>query len=98
MRKAVEFIFVWLLVKLFSLFPRDLGRQLGAAVGAFAFRAIPRLRRVGLRNLELAFPSLKESEREKILRVLYRNFGWQLAEFCKMPGYTPQNTAQIIRY
>lgn len=98
MRKAVEFIFVWLLVKLFSFLPRNLGRRFGAAVGSFAFSALSRLRRVGLRNLELAFPELSPSEREGILRSLYRKLGWQLAEFCKMQGYTRQNTSELIRY
>lgn len=98
MRKASEFVFVWLLVKLFALLPRSLGRRLGAAIGAFAFRAIPRLRRVGMRNLELAFPASTPAERLHILRTLYRNLGWQLAEFCKMSGYTRVGTEDKMRY
>lgn len=98
MRKALEFAVVWLLVKLFSLLPRTVGRRLGAAVGAFAFRAIPRLPKVGLRNLELAYPDSSLEERIRILRTVYRNLGWQLAEFCKMSGYTRENTANKMRY
>lgn len=98
MRKASEFVVVWLLVNLFALLPRTLGRRLGAAVGAFAFRVVPRLRRVGMRNLELAFPSASPEERTHILRNLYRNLGWQLAEFCKMPSYTRLNTKGKMRY
>jgi Kdo2-lipid IVA lauroyltransferase/acyltransferase len=98
MRKALEFFFVWLLVKLFALPPRILGRRMGAALGAFAFSVIPRLRRVGMRNLEIAFPFSSPVEREQILRTLYRNLGWQLAEFCRMPAYTRQNTGNLMRY
>ena len=29
---------------------------------------------------------------------MFRNLGWQLAEFCKMGGYTRSNTAKFIRY
>ena len=63
--------------------------QLGAAIGWLAFRVLGRLRKVGLRNLGLAFPEKTLGEREAILRQVYRNLGWLLAEFCQMPGYTP---------
>lgn len=98
MRKAFEFVIVWLLVRFFALLPRTLGRRLGAAIGAFAFQVLPRLRRVGMRNLQLAFPSATPEERMRILHNLYRNLGWQLAEFCKMSGYTQLNTKNRMRY
>ena len=67
-------------------------------IGAIAFRALGRLRRVGLRNLALALPELTAEEREAILRSEYRNLGLLLAEFCKMPNYTPASASQFIRY
>ena len=57
-----------------------------------------RLRRVGLRNLELAFPEKPPEKREQILRELFRNLGWLLAEFSQMPRYTPANTQAFLRY
>ena len=80
------------------LLPRGLARAIGAAIGSVAFRGLGRLRRVGLRNLELAFPEKTPTEREAILRTEYRNLGLLLAEFCKMPGYTPEAASQFIRY
>jgi KDO2-lipid IV(A) lauroyltransferase len=67
-------------------------------VGAAAFRGLGRLRRVGLRNLELAFPEKTAQQREAILRLEYRNLGLLLAEFCKMPDYTPATASRFIRY
>jgi KDO2-lipid IV(A) lauroyltransferase len=58
----------------------------------------PRLRRTGHRNLALAFPKKTAAERQQILRSLYRNLGWLLAEFCQMPRYTPATTQGFIRY
>jgi len=78
--------------------PRGLARAIGAMVGAAAFRGLGRLRRVGLRNLELAFPEKTPQEREAILRLEYRNLGLLLAEFCKMPDYTPATASRFIRY
>ena len=89
---------VWLSVFMLRLMPRGLARASGALIGAVAFRVLGRLRRVGLRNLELAFPEMPEREREAILRSEYRNLGLLLAEFCKMPDYTGATASHFIRY
>jgi Kdo2-lipid IVA lauroyltransferase/acyltransferase len=97
-REVAEFSVVWLFVRGLRLLPRRLARAVGAAIGACAFYGLGRLRRVGVRNLELAFPEKTEAEREGILRSVYRNLGYLLAEFCKMPDYTPGITSEFIRY
>ena len=97
-RETVEFAVVWVVVSSMRLLPRRLARAIGAAIGAAAFRGLRRLRRVGLRNLELAFPEITAQEREAILRSEYRNLGFLLAEFCKMPGYSAASASSFIRY
>ncbi len=98
MRKRLEFLVVWIVVKLLGLPPRGVARAIGAVVGRVALLCTPRLRRAGHLNLQLAFPQKTEGEREQILRKLYRNLGWLLAEFCQMPRYTPEMTRSFIRY
>ena len=98
MREIAEFVVVWVFVHGVRLLPRGLARTAGVAISAVAFRALGRLRRVGLRNLELAFPRITAGERETILRSEYRNLGFLLAEFCKMPGYTAATASRFIRY
>ena len=71
---------------------------MGALVGRLALLLTPRLRRTGDLNLRLAFPEKTAAERRQILRKLYRNLGWLLAEFCQMPRYTPEQTQRFIRY
>jgi KDO2-lipid IV(A) lauroyltransferase len=97
-RETVEFAVVWVFVHSLRLLPRSLARAFGAAIGALAFRVLGRLRRVGIRNLELAFPEMTSAEREAILRSEYRNLGLLLAEFCKMPDYTTETASRFIRY
>lgn len=75
-----------------------MARALGGAIGRLAFHLTPRLRRTGLRNLEMSFPEMTRDEREGVLRRLYRNLGWHLAEFCQMPRYTQANTRRFLRY
>jgi KDO2-lipid IV(A) lauroyltransferase len=97
-RESAEFAVVWLFVHCIRLLPRRVARAIGAAIGAIAFRALGRLRRVGLRNLELAFPNMTPRDREATLRSEYRNLGFLLAEFCKMPDYTVAAASRFIRY
>ena len=97
-REKLEFAFVWVFVHLLGVLPRGVARGLGAGIGWIAFRLLGRLRRVGLRNLELAFPQMGEAERERTLRAVYRNLGYLLAEFCLMPGYTAESASRFIRY
>jgi KDO2-lipid IV(A) lauroyltransferase len=98
MREALEYAFASTLLRLMGALPRGLARLAGAALGAVAWLVLPRLRRTGLRNLELAFPDMPSEERVRLLRRLYRHLGWQLGEFCQMPRYTRQNTRDLIRY
>jgi KDO2-lipid IV(A) lauroyltransferase len=97
-REWMEFAAVWLFVHSVRLLPRSWARGVGAAIGAAAFHGLGRLRKVGMRNLELAFPEKTSSDREGTLRAVYTNLGYLLAEFCKMPGYTAESASRFIRY
>jgi KDO2-lipid IV(A) lauroyltransferase len=81
-----------------GLLPRTAARAVGAGIGAVAWKAMGRLRKVGMQNLELAYPEKPVAEREAILRGVYRSLGWQIGEFCKMSRYTEEKASQFIRY
>jgi KDO2-lipid IV(A) lauroyltransferase len=98
LRQRLEFAIVWLFIHILRILPRPIARATGTAISSFAFHTLTRLRSVGLRNLELAFPNLPASERTRILRLEYRNLGWLLAEFCQMSTYTPAYASRFIRY
>jgi KDO2-lipid IV(A) lauroyltransferase len=98
MLSSLEFVLVWCVARGLGWLPRSLARGLGAALGWAVMHAVPRLRQVGERNLELALPELPLGDRQRILRGVYRSLGWQLAEFCRMPRYTPEKTRDWIRY
>ena len=97
-RQRLEFGLVAALVFLLGHLPRGLARWLGARVGWLAYRLFGRLRRVGLRNLRLAYPGHHASELKKILTKVYRNLGYQLAEFCLMPHYRLEQAQAFIEY
>lgn len=98
MQESLEFAAVRVLVRLLGLLPRRAARSIGASIGWLAFHLVSRLRRVGFKNLELAFPEWVDRQRHETLRLLYRNLGWLLAEFCQMPKYTRENSRTFLRY
>lgn len=81
-----------------ALLPRPLARTHGILIGYAAYLLMGRLRRVGRRNLEIAFPEKSLRERKRILRGMYVSLGRLLAEFCLFPSYTPQNVEKIAVY
>lgn len=87
-----------LLVEAIGILPRPLRRGIGIFLGQLAWTLSSRLRRIGLRNLELAFPEKSPAEREKILRRLYSNLGIQVGEFCGMRRWTAESASAVIRY
>ncbi len=98
LRERIEFWAVRGLVGALGALPRAAARGVGAAIGLLAYAAASRLRRVGRKNLALAFPEFSHAERERILRASFRNLGWQLADFAQMRRYTRTYAEEIIRY
>ena len=98
MRHRIEYLPVRLLAALVGALPRTLARAFGITLGLLAYALYPRLRRVGLRNLQLAFPDKSRKEKKRILRGVYVNLGRQLAEFCLFPRYTRDNVSQVAVY
>ena len=98
MRNRLEYLPVRLLAALIGALPRPLARSLGATVGMLAYWLYPRLRRVGRRNLDLAFPEKSRQEKKRVLGGVYVNLGRQLAEFCLFPRYTRENVSKVAVY
>jgi KDO2-lipid IV(A) lauroyltransferase len=98
MRRKLEYIAVLALIKAIGFLPRGPARRIGAIIGSLAFLAMARLRRVGYRNLQIAFPEMSGADHSVILRAEYRSLGWLLAEFCQMRKYAPENTQSFLSY
>jgi KDO2-lipid IV(A) lauroyltransferase len=98
MRHKLEYAPVWLLVRVLGALPRPLARALGITLAWAVYLLHRRLRRVGRRNLELAFPQKAPKERRKILRRVFTSLGRLLAEFCLFPSYTRGQVSQVAVY
>ncbi len=77
---------------------RRTARFVGGCIGLLSWALLPRLRRVGLRNLALALPEHAAGEHRRILRASFVSQGRQLAEFAQMRRYTATQAQEFIRY
>ena len=98
MRYRLEYMPVALLVRLIGALPRSLARSAGVIIAGIVYHLHRRLRRVGRRNLELAFPEKSPKERHAILRGVYVSLGRLLGEVCLFPHYTAADASQVAVY
>lgn len=98
MRRKLEYAAAWPFIKILGTLPRPLARAFAIALSQFVYLFHVRLRRVGMRNLELAFPNKSEKERKRILRAEFTSLGRQLSELCQFPRYTPENIDEVVVY
>jgi len=98
MRQRLEYALAWTIVKVVGALPRPLARAAAIALAWTVYLLHLRLRRVGMRNLALAFPDKTGRERARILRGVFTSFGRQLAEVCRFPKYTRENVGKVVVY
>lgn len=98
MRQRLEYALAWLIIKFLGVLPRPLARAAGITLAWKVYLLHFRLRRVGMRNLALAFPAMSRRERARILRGVFTSFGRQLAEVCRFPKYTRENVGKVVVY
>ena len=98
LRYRLEYVLAWGLLKIVGALPRPLARAAGISIAWTVYLLHGKLRRVGMRNLELAFPEKSRGERKKILRGVFTSLGRQIAEVCLFPKYTRENVSKTVVY
>ncbi|NLN93868.1 MAG: lysophospholipid acyltransferase family protein [Candidatus Hydrogenedens sp.] len=83
---GLSYFFCLLFFKLTRMLPLFVVRRLGCFLGDLAYMLIPRLKRIGFSNLDIAYgDSLSFQAKKKILRGAVRNLGIVAAEFSRIP-------------
>ena len=91
----------WLMVGVLhalSLLPDFILYKLGEAGGLIVYRFDRRHARIGIRNLEIAFPEQSDAERRRILRASYINLGRTGAEYVRLGGFFYRRLARRVTY
>jgi len=95
-RHVLEYIAAGALLAVLALLPLSLATRIALFVSRALFASLPRLRRIGLRNLELAFPNLPLAERCRLLKQSFENFGRIIADFAHFSRTTPAHLAARV--
>ena len=98
MRDRLEYALAWALIKLVGALPRPLARAAGISISWLVYLLHSKLRRVGMRNLELAFPEKPLRERKRILHGVFTSLGRHVGEVCLFPRYTRENVSETVVY
>lgn len=98
LRHRVEYLAVTGLLRFLGCLPHSITRGVCAVLAMLCYWFWPRLRRVGLFNLRLAFPEWEESRRRRVLSGLFRGFGRMLADFSHFPHLNRNNIEKLIIY
>lgn len=96
-RTNLEYWLVRVILGFFSVLPLSWAVVLGVTIGPLA-SWIPKLRRTGQRNLELAFPEMNDRERARLLRGSFQNLGRQLGMFSHFPQLTPDKIRHMVEH
>ncbi|MBV8134636.1 MAG: lysophospholipid acyltransferase family protein [Deltaproteobacteria bacterium] len=86
------------LIDALSLIPDFILYPLGVLFGTLAYRLDRRHVRIGLKNLEIAFPEKSEPERRRILRESYVNLGRSGAEYVRLGGFFYRRLKRRVAY
>ncbi len=97
-RHLLEYFAARCALAILSFLPRPVARRLAASGSRAVFGSLPRLHRIGLRNLELAFPDLSLEERQKILTQSLDNFGRIAADFAPFAGITKDELSRLVHF
>lgn len=91
----------WIMVAVLhaiSILPDFLLYPLGVAGGWLAYHLDRRHARIGIRNLEIAFPERTDAERRRILCASYMNLGRTGAEYIRLGGFFYRRLARRVTY
>jgi Kdo2-lipid IVA lauroyltransferase/acyltransferase len=96
-RNFVEYLLALAALKSLEWAPLPLAHRLARGYTRLMDMLLPRLRRVGERNLALALPELTAAERRTIIDGVFRSIARLLVSFARFPSIRRENVDRWIR-
>jgi len=98
LRNVLEYAAARAVLATLAYAPLSLAWKLGHIYARALERAVPRLGRTALRNLELAYPEADIEWRARIARGVFDSIGRLLVVFARLPRIGPEEIGRWIRY
>jgi KDO2-lipid IV(A) lauroyltransferase len=96
MKEWLEYVSVWLILKMLGALPRRVARGFAAFAMRMLFSLQPKLQKTAEFNLRLAFPDWNDAQRKGATRKMVRNLGWMAAEFARLPRLTKEYIEEVV--
>jgi Kdo2-lipid IVA lauroyltransferase/acyltransferase len=97
-RDTFEYLAALVVVKSLEYLPRGAAEKLARCYTDLLDIAVPRLRRVAMRNLEMALPELDAAGHARIVDGVFRSLARLLVGFAWFPKIRGDNVSEWIRY
>jgi KDO2-lipid IV(A) lauroyltransferase len=94
----IEYFAARFALAVLGLLPRRAAVSISIGILRVLPHVLPGLRRIGLRNLEIAFPEKSISERSEILNGTFNNLGRVLGELSQFHKFTRDQLAELIDF
>lgn len=102
MLKPIQYRLEYALIRLveffFHLVPRGLALRLGEGMGLLFSLVLASRTELALSNLKIAFPQKSDQEREKIVRLMWKNLGRTAVEFIRVGDIEAHNFEDYFVY
>ena len=98
LRDAAEYAFAVFALDSLAYTPLGVSHWLARSYTRLLDMALPRLRRVAMANLDMAFPALSEREHTRIVDGIFLSIARLLVTFARFPRLNRTNIGQWIRY
>jgi KDO2-lipid IV(A) lauroyltransferase len=98
LRNRAEYLIASALLAILRCLPLPAAAQIARATAHLLDIAVPRLRRVALKNLSFAFPEIDDAARRQIVDGVFENIARLLVAFARFPSLNAGNIGQWIEY
>jgi KDO2-lipid IV(A) lauroyltransferase len=98
LRHRVEYACVRAVAGALAALPLGVAFRLCEAIAWLVWCVDTRHRRIGMRNLEIAFPERSVAERRRILRESFLNMGRMAAELIHLPRLDDARLGEMVRF
>jgi KDO2-lipid IV(A) lauroyltransferase len=97
-RERAEYAALRTAIGALAALPLDVALRVGAAAATLVWALDVPHRRIGMRNLGIAFPEKPLGERRRILRAAFQNLGRMAAELAHLPRLSPERLRDMVRF
>ncbi len=96
LQTKLEYFAVRGLIDAIGIFPLKTSMSIGENAGKFIGSIIPKLKKIGRRNLEIALPELSEDEKERILDGTFESLGRHLGFVSHFKRFQHEDIRNLI--